>query len=56
MKTVAYPVYAALIVLSGCAAAGAAEPDEPIVPRKVIKLFNGTDLTGLRAWMGNHLP
>lgn len=51
MKTVAYPACAALIVLSGCAAAGAAEPDVPIVPRKVIKLSGGTDLTGWTTWL-----
>lgn len=39
-----------LIVLAGTAA-GAAEPDEPIAPRKTIRLFNGSDLSGWTNWL-----
>jgi hypothetical protein len=40
-----------LIVLAGNAVGSAAEGDEPIVPRRVIKLFNGKDLSGWTTWL-----
>lgn len=51
MKTLYCLLYTASIVLTGCAAAGAAEPDKPIAPRKVVKLFNGSDLSRWTTWL-----
>jgi len=39
------------VVFLGCVTAGAAEPDEAIVPDQVIKLFNGKDLSGWVTWL-----
>ena len=38
-------------VFLGCLTAGAAEPGEAIVPDRVIKLFNGKDLSGWTTWL-----
>jgi len=51
MKALSCPLHGVLIVITGFAIAGAAEPDAPIVPRKVIKLFNGRDLSGWTTWL-----
>jgi hypothetical protein len=37
--------------LSGCVAAGAAQPGDAIVPDRVIKLSNGKDLSGWVTWL-----
>ena len=42
---------AVLIMLTGLTVAGAAEPDAPIAPHQVIKLFNGRDLSGWATWL-----
>jgi hypothetical protein len=44
-------LHAVLIVLTGLAVAGAAEPDTPVVPHDVIQLFNGKDLSGWTTWL-----
>ena len=51
MKTLYHLPRAALIVLVGCAATGAAEPEVAIVPNEVIRLSGGSDLTGWTTWL-----
>jgi len=51
MKMFCYLPCAAFIVLTGWAVARAAEPDAAVVPRQVIKLFNGSDLSGWTTWL-----
>ena len=51
MKTFCCLFRVALILLVVCGAVAAAEPDQPIVPRKVIRLFNGKDLSGWKTWL-----
>jgi len=51
MKAICRLLNAVLTVQVGLAVAGAAEPDAPIVPQKVIKLFNGRDLSGWTTWL-----
>jgi hypothetical protein len=51
MRTIALLFHAASIVLTGFAATRAAEPDTAVVPRQVIKLFNGEDLSGWTTWL-----
>ena len=49
MKTLCFWFHAVLILSTGLAAAD--EPAEPIVPDRVIRLFNGRDLTGWTTWL-----
>ena len=51
MKTSRTFLQFAFAFLCGCVTAGAAEPDEAIVPDRVIKLFNGKDLSGWTTWL-----
>ncbi len=51
MKVIGCLLSAVSIVLAGLAVAMAADPNEPIVPRKAIELFNGTDLSGWTTWL-----
>ena len=51
MKTSRCLFYAVLIVLTGSPLIGAGEPDTPVVPHEVIKLFNGRDLSGWTTWL-----
>ncbi len=51
MKTFCYLPCAALLVLTGCALTGASEPEAAVVPSQVIKLFNGSDLSGWTTWL-----
>ncbi len=41
----------AVVILCGGVDGRAAEPDHPIVPDRVIKLFNGNDLDGWTTWL-----
>jgi len=43
--------YTALIVLARSPLIGAAEPNTAIVPQEVIRLFNGSDLSGWTTWL-----
>lgn len=51
MRTSRTFLQVAFAFLCGCVTAGAAEPDEPIVPDKVIKLLNGSDFSGPYTWL-----
>jgi len=51
MRTFCCLLGSVLVVLAGFAVSPAAEPDAPIVPDKVIKLFNGKDLCGWTTWL-----
>jgi hypothetical protein len=42
---------ALVIVLTGLAVARESEPDAPIAPDRVIRLFNGKDLSGWTTWL-----
>ena len=41
----------AFVLVAKCGADAAAEPLRPIAPTKVIKLFNGKDLSGWTTWL-----
>ena len=51
MRNVPSLCYAIVIMLTGCAVAGASDQEEAIVPRRVIRLFNGKDLSGWTTWL-----
>jgi hypothetical protein len=51
MKTTPNPFHVTLIVLAASTLSGAAEPETAIVPREVIKLFNGRGLDGWTTWL-----
>ena len=49
MKTSSFLLHAVLILSAGPAAAD--QPVDPIAPDKVVRLFNGRDLTGWTTWL-----
>ena len=49
MKPLCFLLHVALILSTGPAVA--AEPEEPIAPDRVIRLFNGRDLAGWTTWL-----
>jgi len=51
MKTIRYLLSSVLVAPMIFAVSSAAEPDATIVPHKVVKLFNGTDLSGWTTWL-----
>jgi len=51
MKAICFSVFGAATVAMASAVAVAAETDVPIAPDKVIRLFNGKDLSGWTTWL-----
>lgn len=51
MKMSCLLICAVAILAAGFAVAGASERDAPVVPREVIRLFNGKDLSGWTTWL-----
>ncbi len=51
METICRPCGVALVVLMGLSFAEAADTDAQIVPKELIKLFNGRDLSGWKTWL-----
>jgi len=51
MKMSLYEFCGAVVLLMGSAAVLAADSETPVVPQKVIKLFNGSNLNGWTGWL-----
>ena len=51
MRTSCCLFHGVLFLVTASAVAGAAEPDTPVVPDKVIRLFSGSDLSGWTTWL-----